>query len=677
MSIKSNDPRLTAYALGEMDEKERLDFEQELDAAGRAEVDAIRALAGDLGAELTNEPVPALSAEQRASVTRGLQPRRWTWGVAAMLFVTASVAAVWGWNSAPVELHDARVAKAEKRKEAWESLPGSAPPKPVKAPDVYLEPAQLRIDQKVTAVRVQPDQVLDELRESVRSQTAKIDELATVVNGASPPATSSASPLFFTSRREGWTLVEQPRNRNAYDRIVENTFRRTSDEHTSTFSIDVDTASYSQVRRYLASGQRPPKDAVRIEELINYFSYDYAPPADGAFATHVELAACPWNGRHLLARIALKGREIARAKRPQSNLVFLVDVSGSMQSHDKLELLKRGLELLITQLDERDRVSIVVYAGAAGCVLGPTNGANKKVIRGVLGSLEAGGSTNGGQGIQLAYELARKNFVKGGTNRVLLCTDGDFNVGMTDRGSLTRLIEKEAKSGVFLSVLGFGTGNYQDAAMEDLSNRGNGNYAYIDSLREAQKVLVEQMSGTLVTIAKDVKIQIFFNPSKVEGWRLIGYENRVLAAKDFNDDKKDAGDIGAGHTVTALYELVPAGSSIPGAEVDPNPFVERKVVGNDRSLFRLRLRFKRPDSDKSTLIERDITERGAGFDKASPEFRWASGVAAFGMLLRGSDYIEGANLGAVEEICAGAIGEDSGGYRAEFLKLVQRARKLR
>ncbi|MHC4450687.1 MAG: vWA domain-containing protein, partial [Planctomycetota bacterium] len=488
---------------------------------------------------------------------------------------------------------------------------------------------------------------------------------------------ASTTPIFFTSR-PGMVDARSPwKSTTAYDRIQENTFRRTSDKDISTFSIDVDTASYSQVRRYLASGQRPPKDAVRIEELINYFSYDYAPPAEGAFATHVELAACPWNGRHLLARIALKGREIAVAKRPQSNIVFLIDVSGSMQSADKLELLKRGLELLIAKLDERDRVSIVVYAGAAGCVLGPTNGAKKNVIRGVLGSLEAGGSTNGGQGIQLAYELARKNFVKEGTNRVLLCTDGDFNVGMTDRGSLSRLIEKEAKSGVFLSVLGFGTGNYQDASMEDLSNRGNGNYAYIDSLREARKVLVEQMSGTLVTIAKDVKIQIYFNPSKVEGWRLIGYENRVLAAKDFNDDKKDAGDIGAGHTVTALYELVPAGSSIPGAEVDPNPFVERKVVGNDRSLFRLRLRFKRPDSDKSTLIERDITERGAGFDQASPEFRWAAGVAAFGMLMRGSDYIEGANLGAVEEICAGARGEDSGGYRAEFLELVQRARKLR
>jgi Ca-activated chloride channel family protein len=665
MSIDSNDPRLTAYALGEMDEQERVNFEQELDAAGRAEVEAIRALAGDLGAEMGNEPVVALSAAQRASVTRDLEPRRWPWALAALLFISASVAAVWAWNAPPMARQNLEVAKLQER-DAVESLRGTDQSKPAKMPSLTLEPARMKFDLDIKQALVDQAEVDTEVwYETVESRTAKMDGAA------------STTPIFFTSR-PGMVDARSPwKSTTAYDRIQENTFRRTSDKDISTFSIDVDTASYSQVRRYLASGQRPPKDAVRIEELINYFSYDYAPPAEGAFATHVELAACPWNGRHLLARIALKGREIAVAKRPQSNIVFLIDVSGSMQSADKLELLKRGLELLIAKLDERDRVSIVVYAGAAGCVLGPTNGAKKNVIRGVLGSLEAGGSTNGGQGIQLAYELARKNFVKEGTNRVLLCTDGDFNVGMTDRGSLSRLIEKEAKSGVFLSVLGFGTGNYQDASMEDLSNRGNGNYAYIDSLREARKVLVEQMSGTLVTIAKDVKIQIYFNPSKVEGWRLIGYENRVLAAKDFNDDKKDAGDIGAGHTVTALYELVPAGSSIPGAEVDPNPFVERKVVGNDRSLFRLRLRFKRPDSDKSTLIERDITERGAGFDQASPEFRWAAGVAAFGMLMRGSDYIEGANLGAVEEICAGARGEDSGGYRAEFLELVQRARKLR
>ncbi|MHC4940310.1 MAG: YfbK domain-containing protein [Planctomycetota bacterium] len=657
MSIDRTDPRLTAYALGEMDERQCREFETQLDDAARAEIEAIRALAGDLRRELADECAPALTPAQRARITR--RPRRWIWPVAALLMVALGVQIYSVAMQEPEMIVDAYSTKSsvEPATEAAErtiaapaeesiSL-GRFPKKKEAAETISSYAERYEADQgSKQAVIDQRNASVLRLRESVAVETDRIDGSATHV-------------------REG------------YDRIDENPFHRTGEKHTSTFSIDVDTASYSNMRRFLVSGRLPPKDAIRVEELINYFRYDYAPPAEGAFATHVELAGCPWNSRHLLARIALKGREVVREKRPASNLVFLIDVSGSMQSSDKLQLLVRGLDLLVNELDERDRVSIVVYAGAAGCVLRPTEGTEKAAIRGALSGLRAGGSTNGGQGIQLAYALARENFIKGGVNRVLLCTDGDFNVGITDRGSLTRLIEKEAKSGVFLSVLGFGTGNYQDAAMEALSNRGNGNYAYVDSLREARKVLVEQMSGTLVTIAKDVKIQIFFNPAKIAGWRLIGYENRVLAARDFNDDKKDAGEIGAGHTVTALYELVPAGVEIPGAKVDPNPFVKPEEVTNDDALFQLRLRSKKPDSDRSTLIERDITGRGGSFDAASGEFRWAAGVAAFGMLLRESPYIEGVNLGAVEEICAGAKGEDAGGYRAEFLELVHRARNLR
>jgi len=456
-------------------------------------------------------------------------------------------------------------------------------------------------------------------------------------------------------------------------------FTRADKVDVSTFSIDVDTASYAQVRRMLLSNQIPPAHLIRVEEMVNYFRYDYAPPEDGPFAAHVEMADCPWNGKHKLARIAIKGREIDRRERPQSNLVFLVDVSGSMSDQDKLPLLQKGLGLLVDQLDERDRVSIVVYAGAAGCALEPTDGAKHEVIRAAIGALRAGGSTNGGEGIQLAYALAAKHFKKGGINRVILCTDGDFNVGITRRAELLALIAKQAESGVYLSVLGFGTGNYKDASMEELSNRGNGNYAYIDSIKEAQKTLVEEMSGTLQTIAKDVKIQVFFNPEHVAGWRLIGYENRVMAAEDFNDDKKDAGDIGAGHTVTALYELVPTGARVPDAGRDPNPFLREEkqepAVKND-AWFQLRLRYKLPDSDESTLLERFVKPSGASFDGASPDFRFAAGVAAFGLKLQGAAHLEGIELAAVEEICGSALGEDPGGYRKEFVGLVKKAREL-
>jgi Mg-chelatase subunit ChlD len=355
----------------------------------------------------------------------------------------------------------------------------------------------------------------------------------------------------------------------SYDRIYENPFLDVRQNPLSTFSIDVDTASYANVRRFLNGGSLPPKDAVRIEELLNYFTYHYAPPADDRpFAVHTEVAGCPWEPKHRLLRVALKGREIDLDNRPASNLVFLIDVSGSMDDPAKLPLLKTALHLLIDKLAENDRVAMVVYAGSSGLVLPSTSGLYKETIWAALDRLQAGGSTNGGSGIQLAYQVAREKFIPGGTNRVILCTDGDFNVGVTDQGSLTRLIENEAQSGVFLSVVGFGAGNLKDSTMEKLADRGNGNYAYIDTANEARKVLVEQLGGTLVTIAKDVKLQLEFNPGKVSAYRLIGYENRLLRAEDFNDDKKDAGEIGAGHTVTALYELVPAGTEVSTSRVD-------------------------------------------------------------------------------------------------------------
>ncbi len=461
--------------------------------------------------------------------------------------------------------------------------------------------------------------------------------------------------------------------------------------HTSTFSIDVDSASYTNVRRMLNAGQRPHPAAVRLEEFVNFFDYGYAPPAADAeepFAQHIQVAACPWNPTHRLVRIALKGKEIEREERPASNLVFLVDVSGSMKSEDKLPLLQSALEMLVENLDARDRISIVTYASSAGLALESTNGDQRDVILGKIRSLKAGGSTNGAGGIQLAYAEAQKHFLKDGTNRVILCTDGDFNVGVSDGPGLTRLVQEKAKGGVYLSVLGFGTGNLQDGKMEAYSNAGNGNYAYIDGLDEAKRVLVEQMEGTLITIAKDVKFQVWFNPKTVKAWRLLGYENRRLAARDFNDDSKDAGDIGAGHEVTALYELVPTGVSIPGA-VDANPFVEGttapKTAPKDdsqaddptpsaKALFIWRLRYKQPDGDVSRLVERNVFDKGLTFEQADRDFQWAAGVTAFGMLLRHSPHRGQASWALVEELAAPAKGEDPNGRRAEFLGLVAKAK---
>ena len=480
---------------------------------------------------------------------------------------------------------------------------------------------------------------------------------------------------------ESMALVES--NTESYSRIDDNPFLRAAQNPLSTFSVDVDTASYANVRRFLMSQHMlPPPDAVRIEELINYFVYDYPAPSEGEphpFSVDVEVARCPWNADHRLAKIGIKGREIERDARSQSNLVFLLDVSGSMNSPDKLPLLKRAMQMLVNELGENDRVAIAVYASAEGLALPSTRCDQKEPILAALEELQAGGSTAGGAGIQLAYQVAADNFIPGGTNRVILCTDGDFNVGLSDEGQLTRLIEEKAKTGVFLSVLGFGTGNYQDSKMETLADRGNGNYAYLDSLNEARKVLVEQMGGTLVTIAKDVKIQVDFNPSQVGAYRLIGYENRLLAAEDFEDDTKDAGEIGAGHVVTALYELVPTDKvgDLPSTPESRYVASAEPVEGNlSEELLTVKLRYKAPDGDESTPIELPVIDRGAEYAEATDDYQFASAVAAFGMLLRDSPHQGTASFDAVLELAQGGMGDDPGGYRAEFLELVRTARDL-
>jgi len=483
--------------------------------------------------------------------------------------------------------------------------------------------------------------------------------------------------------RGGKASKSQPFHTEEYDRVSHHGFRSVWEEDSSTFSVDVDTASYANIRRFLVQQNRlPPKDAVRIEEMVNYFTYDYAGPvaqSPDPLAIHVETASCPWAPEHRLVRIGLQAARLLERDRPQSNLVFLLDVSGSMADENKLPLLRRALRLLVGRLDGRDRVSIVVYAGAAGLVLPPTRGSEQAAILAAIDALEAGGSTNGGAGIDLAYATARANRVQGGINRVVLCTDGDFNVGISDRGSLTRRIEEEAKGGVALSILGFGMGNLKDARLEELSNKGDGNYAYIDTLNEARKVLTEQLMGTLLTVAKDAKVQLFFNPRQVASWRLIGYENRRLSKADFNDDAKDAGDIGAGHSVTALYEVVPQVAGAERGEADPNPFLERgrpSAEAEAGALLRVRLRYKPVGSESSRLCEQEVRDGGGAFEGASPDFRWAAAVTMFGMLLSDAPDRGGSSHDTAFQIASGALGEDREGYRREMLGLIARARDL-
>jgi Ca-activated chloride channel family protein len=469
--------------------------------------------------------------------------------------------------------------------------------------------------------------------------------------------------------------VYQAHNTEEYDAIEENIFREALKNPLSTFSIDVDAASYSNIRRFINNGQRPPKDAVRIEEMVNYFDYDYSQPKnDDPFAVHTEISTAPWNSKHKLIHIGLQGKTIPTDNLPASNLVFLIDVSGSMADANKLPLVKQSMAMLVDQLREKDHVAMVVYAGAAGVVLEPTSGDRKKEIIEALDRLEAGGSTAGGAGINLAYALAKKHFREGGNNRVILATDGDFNVGESSNGGMERLIEEKRKGGIFLTVLGYGMGNYKDSKMEILADKGNGNYAYIDNISEARKVLVNEFGGTLFTIAKDVKLQLEFNPAKVQAYRLIGYENRVLKSEDFNNDKKDAGELGSGHTVTALYEIIPVGVESEFFKIDELKYQSTKISPDAKrtdELLTIKLRYKKPDEDISKLIVHPLTDSQVDLAKTSDNFRWSASVAAFGMLLRDSEYIKDFSYDQVVSMAHAAKGEDKEGYRTEFIGMAK------
>ncbi|CAN5329371.1 VWA domain-containing protein [soil metagenome] len=532
---------------------------------------------------------------------------------------------------------------------------------------------QIRIDAKLKPV----EQKLEEVVETGYDSNVALRGIVSgiKIKGYSPGASNS----MMTKRSNPSPVGDF--NTEEYSNIFENGFHKVSDDPLSTFSIDVDAASYSNVRRFLNSNQLPPAGAVRTEEMINYFKYDYPQPAGNVpFSINTELSDCPWNKQNKLLLIGLQGKNIPVENLPPSNLVFLIDVSGSMSDENKLPLVKASMKLLADQLREQDHISIVVYAGSAGLVLPVTSGGDKQKIKRAIENLEAGGSTAGGAGIQLAYKTARENFLEKGNNRVILCTDGDFNIGASSDDEMVRLIEKEREKSVFLTVLGYGMGNYKDSKMQQLADKGNGNHAYIDGMSEAKKVLVNEFGGTLFTIAKDVKLQLEFNPAKVAGYRLIGYENRLLNKEDFNDDKKDAGELGSGHTVTALYEIIPAGiKSEYLKNVDPLKYQKKK--NENLSLFAdelltIKFRYKAPAGSKSELIVHPVKDEGVTIENTTDNFRFAAAVADFSMLLRNSEYKGTSNLQDVISLAMASSGNDTEGYRKEFVELVKKASKL-
>ncbi|RWU06351.1 vWA domain-containing protein [Pedobacter chitinilyticus] len=560
----------------------------------------------------------------------------------------------------------------------------------LKAPntDTYLLISYLGF--KTQNIKLGKQNVIDiKLEEDIKA----LNEVAVVGYGVQAKTSITASSTYISSPAlngsvAGISVIQNrkekyyplPQNTENYAHITENAFKKAGDDPLSTFSIDVDAASYSNIRRFINTGNLPPKDAVRIEEMINYFDYEYEQPKGSDPVNIVtEIGTAPWNPQHRLVHIGLQAKTIPNQHLPASNLVFLIDVSGSMESPNKLPLLVSSLRLLTDNLREQDKVAIVVYAGNSGLVLPSTSGEDKQAIKDALNKLSAGGSTAGGAGINLAYKVAADNFIKGGNNRIILATDGDFNVGSSSDADMQTLIEEKRKSGVFLTVLGFGMGNYKDSKMEVLANKGNGNYAYIDNINEARKVLINEFGGTLFTVAKDVKLQIEFNPKKVQAYRLIGYENRLLNNEDFNDDQKDAGEMGAGHTVTALYEIIPVGvESKFIKKTDDLKYQKNSSSSNyAHEMLTVKLRYKDPDGNKSKLLQQAVLDKYQDkLSKTSDNFRFSASVAMLGMLLRQSDFVQECSFEQTIALAEGAKGTDKEGYRAEYIKLAKSAQLM-
>ena len=526
-----------------------------------------------------------------------------------------------------------------------------------------------------TEINVKLSSAVVELKEIIVAE----EEVQSKVE-MSMPVRSSYNMKMVGGVNTAYDALVPDFNTEGYSTIHENGYKDVLNQPLSTFSIDVDRASYSNVRRFINMGQLPPVDAVRIEEMINYFSYNYPEPeGEHPFTVYTELSVCPWNSKHQLLHVGLKGKSMDKSELPPSNLVFLIDVSGSMSDVNKLPLLKSAFQLLVRELRPEDRIAIVVYAGAAGLVLESTPGSEKEKILEAIDRLQSGGTTAGGEGLLLAYKTAEENFREGANNRIILATDGDFNTGVSSNADMERIIEKEREKGIFITVLGFGMGNYKDDKMEIIADKGNGNYSYIDNIQEARKTMVSEFAGTLFTIAKDVKFQLEFNPARVKAYRLIGYENRLLNDEDFNDDKKDAGEMGAGHTVTALYELIPAGSEEDAGSIDPLRYQTNSSPvkpNTNAELLTIKLRYKQPDGLTSSLYENPVKGKVMEFSATSEEFRFSAAVAEFGMLLRDSEFKAGASIGQVVQLAQGSRGTDEEGYRAEFIKLVKTADAL-
>jgi len=519
---------------------------------------------------------------------------------------------------------------------------------------------------------------------TMKPEVFAMDELVVIGYGTKRDYASKSAPMVAGvayESRGNFQRYNNNFNTEGYASVNENGYKNVRNNPLSTFSIDVDNASYSNIRRFINSGSLPPADAVRIEEMINYFKYDYPEPrGEHPFSVYTELAECPWNTKHLLLQVGLRGKSIDKTSLPPSNLVFLIDVSGSMNSPNKLPLLKSAFGLLVNELRPQDHVAIVVYAGAAGLVMESTPGNRKEMIMSAIDNLEAGGSTAGGEGLKLAYQEAEKNFMKGGNNRIILATDGDFNVGESSNGGMERLVEEKRELGVFITVLGFGMGNYKDDKMEIIADKGNGNYSYIDNLQEARRVLVREFGGTLFTIAKDVKFQMEFNPAKVDSYRLIGYENRLLNDEDFNDDTKDAGEMGSGHMVTALYEIVPSGSGEKIPSVDPLKYQtsEKKQEENfSDELLTIKVRYKQPDGSTSKLLEKPVRANRISIEEVSDNLRFAAAVVEFGMILRESEYKGTSTLEGAARMARTAKGEDEDGYRSELIRLITTVKDMR
>ncbi|HTS20091.1 MAG TPA: von Willebrand factor type A domain-containing protein [Verrucomicrobiae bacterium] len=785
MKIDPNDPRLTAYVLGELDDAERTKIEALLqdDETARREIETIRTARATITNELRSEPCPRLAPEQIAAIHERAASRKparapfpW-WRLLGWATALGAATALTLLQFRPLDQHREKA----RRLPVYTASPNSstvagataetghlrleAPPAP-KDVSGSLTLSLNRPEPNPPAIAGQPGRSSttpqsqhgpsmvtpgsDASGKTVVRANQEITSRLVEIAPASPAQSSSGATLTYNDGHAAWqagavsayraigraeSSIGQPNDRitisrgaesrtlplddvqslnyaqsgnesphsyydrgqiewdqyfppqtesvspsspsaESYSHSIENPFVTVAQNPLSTFGLDADTASYANIRRFLNQGTLPPHDAVRIEEMLNYFSYDYPRPhGREPFALYAEMSECPWNPAHRLALIGLKATDIASHKIQPMNLVFLIDVSGSMGDQNELPLVKQALRLLVDQLTPRDRVAIVVYAGDSRVALRSTPGDDKTAILEVIDSLEAGGSTNGGAGIQSAYREALANFIEGGVNRVILCTDGDFNVGVTDPNQLVQMVQQQAQSHVFLTILGVGMGNLKDSTMQKLADKGSGNYAYIDNLDEAHKVLVEQMRGTLVTVARDAKVQIEFNPTLVRSYRLIGYEKRRLRARDFNNDRKVAGDIGAGHTVTALYEIVPATAPAePG--VDPLKYQSSPRSAASAELMTVKLRYKDPEASTSQLLTAAVRDSGASWRGTSSDFRFAASVAAFGMILRDSPYKGASTFNLVHELADGARGRDENGYRSEFISLVDQARTL-